>query len=61
MIRICMILQKLARDTRGQDIIEYALLLALVATATGASFPAVAGNFSTIFSRITSLATNAAG
>lgn len=56
MIRFCMVLRELARDTRGQDLIEYALLIALVATATGASFPAVASDFNTIFSKVTSLA-----
>jgi len=43
------------RDQRGQDLIEYALLLALVAVAGGAMVPPVAGAVSTIFSKAISV------
>lgn len=43
---------RLWKDTRGQDLIEYALLAGFVAVAAGATFPPVANNISTIFSKI---------
>jgi pilus assembly protein Flp/PilA len=46
---------RLWMDTRGQDLIEYALLAGFVAVAAGATFPPVADSFSTIFSRISSV------
>ena len=48
---------RLWTDTRGQDLIEYALLAGFVAVAAGATFPPVADSFSTIFSRISSVLT----
>jgi pilus assembly protein Flp/PilA len=43
----------LAKDQRGQDLIEYALLAGMVAVAAGAIFPTtIAPNISTIFSKI---------
>ncbi len=42
-------------DTRGQDMVEYALLAGFVAVAAGASFPPVATSISTIFSKMTSV------
>lgn len=42
------------KETHGQDLIEYALLAGFVAVAAGATFPPVASNISTIFSKITS-------
>jgi pilus assembly protein Flp/PilA len=41
------------KDTRGQDLIEYALMAGFVAVAAGAIMPSVAGSISTIFSKIT--------
>ncbi len=41
------------KDTRGQDLIEYALMAGFVAVAAGAVMPGVAGSISTIFSKIT--------
>ena len=41
-------------DLRGQDMIEYALMAALVALASAAASPQVTGSFSTIFSKINS-------
>jgi pilus assembly protein Flp/PilA len=51
---------KLWRDTRGQDLIEYALMAGFVALAAAAIMPGVAGNISTIFSSINTLLTSAA-
>ena len=45
---------RLWKETQGQDLIEYALLAAFVAVAAGATFPPVANNISTIFSKINS-------
>ena len=60
-------LQKLAlrlrilKDTRGQDLIEYALMAGFVAVAAGAIMPNVATSISTIFSKVGSVMTNASG
>ena len=43
---------RLWRDTRGQDMIEYALMAGFVAVAAGAIMPSVAGSISTIFNAI---------
>lgn len=47
------------KDTRGQDLIEYALMAGFVAVAAGAIMPSVATSISTIFSKISSVMTNA--
>ena len=46
---------KVMRDTRGQDLIEYALMAGFVAVAAGAIMPGVADSISTIFSKVASL------
>ena len=51
---------KIWKDTRGQDLIEYALLAGFVAVAAGAIMPGVAESISTIFSQISSVMSNAA-
>lgn len=43
------------KDTRGQDLIEYALMAGFVAIAAGAIVPGVASNLSIIFSKISSV------
>ena len=48
------------RDTRGQDLIEYALMAGFVAVAAGAVMTGVSTQISTIFSKINSLLTTAA-
>jgi pilus assembly protein Flp/PilA len=48
------------KDTRGQDLIEYALMAGFVAVAAGAIMPNVASSISTIFSQISSVLTAAA-
>jgi len=40
------------RDTRGQDLIEYALMAGFVAVAAGAVMPTVSRPVSTAFSKI---------
>jgi len=51
---------KVLKDTRGQDLIEYALMAGFVAVAAGAIMPNVATSISTIFSKISSVLTVAA-
>ena len=51
---------KVMKDTRGQDLIEYALMAGFVAVAAGAIMPGVATSISTIFSKIASTMTQAA-
>ena len=46
---------KVLRDTRGQDLIEYALMAGFVAVAAGAVMPGVADSISTIFSKVGSV------
>jgi pilus assembly protein Flp/PilA len=48
------------KDTRGQDLIEYALMAGFVAVAAGAIMPGVAGSISTIFSRVANTMSSAA-
>ena len=43
------------KDTRGQDLIEYALMAGFVAVAAGAVMPQVASSISTVFSKVSSL------
>jgi pilus assembly protein Flp/PilA len=52
---------RLWKDTRGQDLIEYALMAGFVAVAAGAIMPGVAESISTIFSKISSTMSVAAG
>jgi pilus assembly protein Flp/PilA len=51
---------KVMKDTRGQDLIEYALMAGFVAVAAGAIMPGVSSSISTIFSKVTSVMANAA-
>jgi pilus assembly protein Flp/PilA len=54
------ILTRIWRDERGQDLIEYALMAGFVAVAAGAIMPNIASSISTIFSQIGSVLTAAA-
>ena len=47
------------KDTKGQDLIEYALMAGFVAVAAGAIMPGVASSISTIFSKISSVMSKA--
>jgi pilus assembly protein Flp/PilA len=48
------------KDTRGQDLIEYALMAGFVAVAAGAVMPNVASSISTIFSKVSTTMSTAA-
>ncbi len=48
------------KDTRGQDLIEYALMAGFVAVAAGAIMPNIATSISTIFSKVGSVMSAAA-
>lgn len=47
------------KDTKGQDLIEYALMAGFVAVAAGAIMPGVSTSISRIFSKVGSVMTNA--
>ena len=51
---------RILRDTKGQDLIEYALMAGFVAVAAGAIMPTVSTNISVIFSKVSSSMANAA-
>jgi Flp pilus assembly pilin Flp len=51
---------KVMKDTRAQDLIEYALMAGFVAVAAGAIMPGVATSISQIFSKVASVMTAAA-
>jgi pilus assembly protein Flp/PilA len=52
---------QLWRDTRGQDLVEYALLAGFIAVASGVFIPDVTGAMSTIYSRVASKLVDAGG
>ena len=47
------------KDTRGQDLIEYALLASMVTITVGALFPPAGDSISVIFSKLTSTTSQA--
>ena len=51
---------KVWKDTRGQDLIEYALMAGFVAVAAGAIMPGVASSINIIFSQVNSIMITAA-
>lgn len=51
---------RILRDTKGQDLIEYALMAGFVAVAAGAIMPTVSTNISVIFSKVSLSMSNAA-
>ena len=55
------LLRAIWRNTRAQDMIEYALMAGFMAVAAGAVLPDVGGDISTIFSRVTSVMSLATG
>jgi pilus assembly protein Flp/PilA len=59
-MRNLLLLARVWKDTRGQDLIEYALMAGFVAVAAGAIMPNVATSISTIFSKIGVVMSNAA-
>ncbi len=53
-IKQIVLMAKVWQDTKGQDLIEYALMAGFVAVAAGAIMPGVSDNISQIFSKISS-------
>ncbi|MBI4892424.1 MAG: Flp family type IVb pilin [Acidobacteria bacterium] len=52
---------RIMKDTRGQDLIEYALMAGFVAVAAGAIVPGVAASIQTIFSKVNFVMSGSAG
>jgi Flp pilus assembly pilin Flp len=52
---------KLWSESRGQDLIEYALMAGFVAVSAGAIMPSVATSISQIFSQVASVLSSANG
>lgn len=52
---------RIVRDTRGQDLIEYALMAGFVAVAAGAIVPGVAESIKTVFGKVNNVMTSASG
>jgi pilus assembly protein Flp/PilA len=48
-------IQMIVKDTRGQDLIEYALMAGFVAVAAGAIMPGVASSINIVFSKVNSV------
>jgi pilus assembly protein Flp/PilA len=46
---------KIWRDTRGQDLMEYALLAGFLAAASGAVLPNISTSISTVMSTVVSM------
>lgn len=59
-LKNCMVNLQIWKDSKGQDLIEYALMAGFVAVAAGAIMPGVSENISQIFSKIASSMGNAA-
>ena len=53
--------KRLWQDTEGQDLVEYALMVGMVAVAAVAAMPALSTSISKVFSKVTSTLTSAAG
>ncbi len=51
---------RLMKDTRGQDLIEYALMVGFIAVAAGAVIPGVVTSIRSIFERISGVLENSA-
>jgi pilus assembly protein Flp/PilA len=49
------------KDQQGQDLIEYALGVGMVAVAAVAAMPSLSGSVNTIFSKIASIVSSAIG
>lgn len=47
-------------NTKGQDLVEYALMAGFVAVSAGAIMPGIASSISTIFSQVASVMTGSA-
>jgi pilus assembly protein Flp/PilA len=60
LLKLTVKLQQIAKDTRGQDLIEYALMAGFVAVAAGAIMPGVASSINVVFSKVNSIMITAA-
>ena len=60
MLKIQMLIARLLKDRKGQDMVEYALLAGFIAVAAGALLPSISTSISTIFSRMASVVSAAA-
>jgi pilus assembly protein Flp/PilA len=60
MRRISAWLTRIHRDSRGQDMIEYALMAAFVAVASAAALPNATSSISTMLSKVGSVLSVAA-
>ena len=58
--KLCTWVIGLARDSQGQDLIEYALMAGFVAVAAAATMPDISNTLSTVFSKVGSVMTAAA-
>jgi pilus assembly protein Flp/PilA len=58
-VKLILLQFRILKDTRGQDLIEYALMAGFVAVAAGAIMPNVATSISQIFSQVASVLSNA--
>lgn len=50
---------RISKDTKGQDLIEYALMAGLIAVAAAVFIPTLTGSISTVFSKVGSVITGA--
>jgi pilus assembly protein Flp/PilA len=57
-IKQCVLKLQVWKDTRGQDLVEYALAAGLVAVAAVAAMPALSTTVGTVFTKISSIITN---
>ena len=55
LVKLAVRLQMIVKDTRGQDLIEYALMAGFVAVAAGAIMPGVASSINIVFSKVNSI------
>ena len=60
MTKLYIFLTNLAKDERGQDMVEYALLAGFIAVAAGAVLPGISTSISQIFSKMASVTAAAA-
>ena len=55
LVKLAVRIQMIVKDTRGQDLIEYALMAGFVAVAAGAIMPGVASSINIVFSKVNSI------
>ncbi len=60
MLKIQILIVRLLKNRKGQDMVEYAVLAGFIAVAAGALLPPISDSISTIFSRMALVRTAAA-